>query len=111
MDKNNDINWLNVIIDSKFQRYLDLKLLKEISMISKLTRKKLYSLLFKNLELKLYIIKFEFNALNIAHEKLCSDTENGYETLKEESNCSIEDSLNDFVIALNGIKKYTESFY
>jgi hypothetical protein len=110
MDKNTEINWINVITNSEFQTCLDLNILKEISMVSKLTREKLNPLLFNNLELNLKYIKFEFNALNIGHKKLCSDTEDGYEALREESNCSVEDSLCDFVIALNNIKKYTESF-
>jgi hypothetical protein len=111
MNINSEINWLNIISNREFQSYLDLNLLKETSMISKLTREKLNPLLYKNLELKLHDIKFEFNALNIAHDNIYSHTKYNYKTLKEESNCSIEDSLNDFVISLSDIKKYAESFY
>jgi hypothetical protein len=111
MDKNSEIIWLNIITNNEFQSYSDLSLLKEISMVSKLTREKLNPLLFNNLELNLKYIKFELNVLNISHNNLYSNPKYDIKTLREESNCSIEDSLNDFVIALNDIKEYTKSFY
>ncbi|KXN65223.1 hypothetical protein CONCODRAFT_20839, partial [Conidiobolus coronatus NRRL 28638] len=52
-DKNNSkINWLNIIFNKEFQNYLNLDILKEISLVSKLVRIKLNPKLF-------YAIKIE----------------------------------------------------
>ncbi|KXN64846.1 hypothetical protein CONCODRAFT_13814 [Conidiobolus coronatus NRRL 28638] len=110
MDKYFKINWLNVIINKEFQSYLDSDSLKEISIVSKLTREKLKPLVFKNIELNLYRIRFDSNVISIANDNRHSDPKFDYTTLRDENNSNIKDSVNDFIVALNDIKKYTKSF-
>jgi hypothetical protein len=54
MDQGFRINWLNIIFNFEFQAYLDIDLLKEVSLSSKLAREKLKPLVFKNLRLSKY---------------------------------------------------------
>ncbi|KXN66824.1 hypothetical protein CONCODRAFT_73424 [Conidiobolus coronatus NRRL 28638] len=111
MSKNCEINWLNVISNREFKTFLDLNLVKEISMISKLMREKLKPKLFKNLILNLDIVKFESNIITMANDKQFIYGKCDYNTLREENEGSVEDSLNDFIISLNDIKKFAKSFY
>jgi hypothetical protein len=111
MDNNLKINYLNLVTNIEFQSYLDLELLKEISMVSKLMREKLKPILFKNLRLCLESIKFESNVISIAYENQYNFQEYDYSALREENNGSIKESLNEYIIALSDIKKFTKSFY
>ncbi|KXN66675.1 hypothetical protein CONCODRAFT_168190 [Conidiobolus coronatus NRRL 28638] len=111
MNKKSEVNWLYIISIKEFQSYLELDLLKEISMVSKLMRGKLKPLLFKSLVLNLFSIKFDSNAISIAYDNQKLLSECDYTTLREEYNGDIEDSLNDFYIAINDIRKYTKCFH
>ncbi|KXN66685.1 hypothetical protein CONCODRAFT_73517 [Conidiobolus coronatus NRRL 28638] len=111
MDKNCKINWLYIISIKEFQNNLNLNLLKEISMVSKLTRDKLNPLLFKNLKLSLVSIKFDSNVINMAYDMQHGYSTYDYSALRDENNGSIENSLNEYINAIDDIKKYTKSFY
>ncbi|KXN66686.1 hypothetical protein CONCODRAFT_11420, partial [Conidiobolus coronatus NRRL 28638] len=108
---NSENNWLNVVSIKEFQSNLGLNLLKEISMVSKLTREKLNPLLFKNLELSLDSIKFSSNVISIAYDMQYHYSNYNYSTLRDENNGCIENSLNEYINTINDIKKYTRSFY
>jgi hypothetical protein len=111
MDKNSEINWLNIITNREFQSNLSSYFLKEISMVSKLARDRLKPAIFKNLKLNLDNIKFNSNIISIAYNNRFVYLRRGYKYLSKENSLSIEDSLNDFIIELNYIGKYTKSLH
>jgi hypothetical protein len=102
---------LNVVSIREFQSYLDLDLLKEISMVTKLTREKIKPLLFKYLVTRLDFVKFGSSVFAISYVDKCGHTDHIITTLNEENKNSIEDYLNDYIISLSCIKKHCTSFY
>lgn len=116
MDKSSysRINWLNVIISCDFFEYLDLELLKEVSLISKLVREKIKPHLFRSLELSTNIFALNFKGnIFVEHinryiypEYYRSNTREQYSYLK----ClSVENSIKDFSYLLNNVKKFAKS--
>jgi hypothetical protein len=73
-------------------------------------REKLKLLLFKNLELNLDNIKFDSDVTSLPYNDQYIYLNYGYTALREENIGCIEDSLNDFVLAINNVKKFTKSF-
>ncbi|KXN66075.1 hypothetical protein CONCODRAFT_168719 [Conidiobolus coronatus NRRL 28638] len=129
MDNNKNINWLNIILNFKFQKAVQFKTLLEISMVSKLVREKLKPVVFKNIGINSNKIQFESNALCIAikHQKFNNDmflsnffaietderaksAEFDYHALKEKHNGGIQQSFNDYENSLKDIKSYSKSF-
>jgi hypothetical protein len=127
MDNNKNINWLNIILNTDFQNAVQVKTLVEISMVSKLVREKLKPIIFKSIEIIARNIKFESNVFSIAikqveYYKFRSNFANivfdgqeilpefDYQALKEKHKGSIQESYNEYDIALKFIKKFSKHF-
>jgi hypothetical protein len=111
MNENFKVNWFNIIINEEFQSYLDFKLIKEVSMASKIVRKKLKHILFKSLRLKPGIVKFDYNILSLALNNRSNHSKYEYGTLIQKNYSNIEDSFSEFVVTLNDIKMACKAFY
>ncbi|KXN70570.1 hypothetical protein CONCODRAFT_170592 [Conidiobolus coronatus NRRL 28638] len=103
------INWLNIIFNAEFLSLIDFKSLKEISMVSKLARKKLKPLLFKNIEFSQNQFNWSANNIIIEYYKHGYGSKLGFMS-KEASNESVNDFLDDTALALDNIKNYCQSF-
>ncbi|KXN66818.1 hypothetical protein CONCODRAFT_11260 [Conidiobolus coronatus NRRL 28638] len=110
---NTNINWLNIISNEEFQKYLDLDLVKEVSMISKLTREKLNPLLFKYIILIPYCFDIKFNIKNNIFDEYFNHKYYGvvdYNVSSEVMHFSIDSGLKGLDLALSNIKQYAKSF-
>jgi hypothetical protein len=60
-DNNKNINWLNIILNTKFQNTVQLRTLVEVSMVSRIAREKLKPLVFKRIRIYADNILFKSN--------------------------------------------------
>ncbi|KXN64749.1 hypothetical protein CONCODRAFT_13992 [Conidiobolus coronatus NRRL 28638] len=128
MSNDKDINWLSVILNIEFQNAVLIKTLAEVSMVSKFVREKLKPVVFENIEIMSRSTKFESNVLSIAIEEQfkisLSDSDDltwaeerlekiklDCQTLNEKHSSIIQDSFNEYDIALNNTKKFAKRFY
>jgi hypothetical protein len=128
MDNSKNINWLNIILNAKFQNEVQFKTLVEVSMVSKIAREKLKPLVFKRIGIYCSKPKFISNVFFIAIEqqfksdkfhstvfaveknKSVKSAEFDYHTLKENHRDCIQDSFNEYKAALNYIGSYSRQF-
>jgi hypothetical protein len=105
------VNWVNAILLKDFLSYLELDVLKEISLLNVLVRKKLSPKLLRNLELSLdnYDFKFKDNIF-IEYFNYLSDTRLPYNVCNKEKRWSCENGLSDFAYSLKNIKSFATSF-
>jgi hypothetical protein len=109
------INWLNIIISTDFFEYLDLELLKEVSMASRLVREKINLHLFGNLELSTRVFEINFkNNIFTEYINRCVYPESYTITSIDDdqylNELNIENGLNDFIYSLKDIKRFAKSF-
>jgi hypothetical protein len=116
---NSKVNWLNIILLNDFRVYLDYETRKEVTLISKLIRKKLKPILFN----RLYINAFESDRYfhdatnNIFKEffnsrfrlKAGRTTTNEVKIFRKSLN--VDSSLDEIAISLKNIKAYANSFF
>ncbi|KXN66822.1 hypothetical protein CONCODRAFT_168075 [Conidiobolus coronatus NRRL 28638] len=111
---NSKINWLNIIFSADFLDYLELNLLKEVSLTSKLIRDKIKPRLFRNLELSTSVFELNFkDNIFIEYINRCVYPETYTTTTIDCDNylnsLSVEKSLNDFTSSLKDIKMFAKS--
>jgi hypothetical protein len=111
MDNNFRVNWLNIIFNAEFKNYLNLSVLIEISMLSKITREKLRSIIFKNQKLKVKVIKNDSDDIYLDYDIGFGSLVNEFNNLKHENSHCIEEAFNEFAFDAKQIKKFCKSFY
>ncbi|KXN66679.1 hypothetical protein CONCODRAFT_11412 [Conidiobolus coronatus NRRL 28638] len=97
---NNKINWINVLVIHEFQRYLEISLRYEISLISKAVRELLKPLIFNNVTICGSYGKYsEYNLIS-KNEHI--NTDKFFEIISKSSKkAEAELNISDFIIALN----------
>ncbi|KXN66813.1 hypothetical protein CONCODRAFT_73412 [Conidiobolus coronatus NRRL 28638] len=108
------LNWLNIIFKIDFIEYLELDLLKEVSLISRIVREKLKPHLFRNLELSTKIFEFKItDNVFIEYINQCIYPEfYNSANIDNEHNLGClcaEKSVKDFAFLLKDIKKFAKS--
>jgi hypothetical protein len=110
------INWLNILIIKEFQNYLELELLKEVGLVSKVVRARSMPKLFNYIQLFDYDFSFKFvdnifieyfNSTEIS--VLYKGASKEVEDVRKSSN--IENGLKDINFAFRNIKKFVKRFY
>ncbi|KXN67405.1 hypothetical protein CONCODRAFT_72983 [Conidiobolus coronatus NRRL 28638] len=111
MDYNFRINWLNIVFNFEFQSYLDIELLKEISLTSKLAREKLKPLVFKNLRLSKY--NFDWGANNIVSSYYSYANGDQIKVTRSKSSkiSNVNKILNNIAEDLKDAKKFSQSLH
>ncbi|KXN68200.1 hypothetical protein CONCODRAFT_166743 [Conidiobolus coronatus NRRL 28638] len=110
------INWLNIILIKEFQNYLELELLKELSLVSKIVRARSMPKLFSYIQLFDYDFSYKFND-NIFIEYFNSTEisvlyrEASKEVKEFRKALSIENGLKDIDFIFKNIKKFVKRFY
>ncbi|KXN69127.1 hypothetical protein CONCODRAFT_8516 [Conidiobolus coronatus NRRL 28638] len=112
-EKNNEVDWLNIVFNIAFQSYLDFGTLKEISLLSKFVRAKLNPKLFYNISLKANrkhvngkIEKFyNVSALSALTRHISSNSD------KLQKSISIEKALNNINYEVQNIIIFVSSLY
>ncbi|KXN66684.1 hypothetical protein CONCODRAFT_168199 [Conidiobolus coronatus NRRL 28638] len=114
-NKNTKINWLNIIVINEFQNLLDIQSLKELSLVSKLARKKSENILFEYIALSgnkfNFIDSTEYYDffIELFFSPLKSIMSAEIESLRKRLN--IQQEISDINRSLIGIKKFAKSFY
>ncbi|KXN65513.1 hypothetical protein CONCODRAFT_74238 [Conidiobolus coronatus NRRL 28638] len=95
-----NVNWLNVIFDKKFLRYIDIQTIKDISLASKLYRKKLQSRLFKNIGFAQNNIKFLPNPVSVYSDYLLNFMLD-INTVDDTSNIKLYEIVDQWIINIS----------
>ncbi|KXN66680.1 hypothetical protein CONCODRAFT_73513 [Conidiobolus coronatus NRRL 28638] len=111
MDSNNKINWLNIIINTEFQSYVDENSIREISLSSKLIREKLKPLIFNKLKISSSNLEYCKNNIITEHYKYFHNSNFDDSFFEDSKLRGIDSILNDFTIALSCIKKFVNRLH
>jgi Leucine-rich repeat (LRR) protein len=111
MGANNKINWLNIIINSEFQNYLDEESVKEISISSKSIREKLKPLIFNKLKISNSILDYSKKNIITDHYKYYHYSNFDNSACKDSNIHGTDSILNDFTVAFTGIKKFVKCLH
>ncbi|KXN66613.1 hypothetical protein CONCODRAFT_11496 [Conidiobolus coronatus NRRL 28638] len=112
-DNNSSINWLKIIFDKEFQQYLNIDILNELSLVSKIARVKLNPKVF-------YAIKIENNYRYIGRKRVESYNFRGLNKLNKlissneeelKKGLYAEKELSDIKFELENIKELVSSLY
>ncbi|KXN64976.1 hypothetical protein CONCODRAFT_13606, partial [Conidiobolus coronatus NRRL 28638] len=109
----NKVNWINIIIFKIFQDYLNLGELKDLSILSKLTRSKLKSTVFKSIQLMterklldgIFVKSFNSKSYDELNNIVNSDED------EIRNNLDIQNSLSAINSEIKDIKHFANSFY
>jgi hypothetical protein len=109
MYTNYKLNWLNVIINSEFQSYLNTTTIKEISLLSKVVREKLKPLVFIKLKISKSNLDYRKSSIIMEHYGHHSFHKNAFSALEGVNDHGINSVLNDFATAMKSIKKFVKN--